>query len=309
MIVERACAKVNLSLEIVGRRADGYHDLISLVAFACDVSDCVSFQPWQLGKSGQPFQPGRAGADLAVRVSGRTGGDVQGANTVFNVLEAVSIAEPDLVLGCFSIEKNIPVAAGLGGGSVDAAAAFRAIGLANGIDDPAERFGEIACLIGADVPVCLGGGGRTAAMMAGIGDRVWRPQVGGLLPQGLFAVLVNPGVGVPTGEVFNRLPVNALSEDGETEVPLVAPFDTVAALINYLSRTRNDLEVPAKLIAPEIGSVLEVIEAQRGCLLARMSGSGATCFGLFEAEDVARRASEDILDVEPDWWARVTGLR
>jgi 4-diphosphocytidyl-2-C-methyl-D-erythritol kinase len=291
-IVERAAAKINLSLEIVGRRTDGYHHLVSLVAFATDVADTVTLA------LGRP--PG-------VSVSGPAARHLSGENIVETMIAMLLQAEPGLQLGHFEIDKKIPVAAGLGGGSADAAAALRAIALANDISDCEGRYRSLAARLGADVPVCLAAGGATGAAMAGIGEVVWRPGRGTLIPSGLFALLVNPGRLVPTAAVFRRLAAPSLPSV-DVPTPRIGPFRNADELLSYLSERSNDLEPPAMAIEPTISTVLDAIAAQHGCRLARMSGSGATCFGLFEDRTAADAACAAIQTAEPDWWCVTSAI-
>ena len=285
-ITETAPAKVNLTLEVHGRRADGYHELVSLVAFACDVSDSVRLE---------------LGGDLSVDATGRFGQEISGENLIATAAGLARAARPGIRLGRFTVDKTIPVAAGVGGGSADAAAALRALARANGLSDPVQAFGAIAPQIGADVAVCLGGGGCQAALMSGIGERVARPENGTLLDGfDVHGVLVNPGVQVATGAVFKALAAPALAD--LPPAPALPKFAGLAGLIAYLTASRNDLEPPALAIAPVIGEVLARLSAQRDCRLARMSGSGATCFGLFASADAARQAAAALSASQPDWW-------
>lgn len=296
-IVERAAAKINLSLEIVGRRPDGYHHLVSLVAFAPDIADTVTMRAGTL-------QPGE---DVAVALTGLHAAHLGGVNIVATLVATLARTQPGLQLGHFTIDKQIPVAAGLGGGSADAAAALRAIAVANDIVDVETRFVALAATLGADVPVCLGGGGVTGAAMAGIGDVVWRPDNRSLIPTGLFALLVNPGRPVATGAVFRRLDAPPSSAE-PVPPPVIGPFRDADDLLAYLAITRNDLEPPARAIEPKIATVLSAIAAQPGCRLVRMSGSGATCFGVFHDRAAAEAAHGAIHAVEPEWWCATSVL-
>lgn len=276
---EKAPAKVNLTLRVLGRRADGYHDIESLVAFA-GVGDALSFTP---------------GSALTLAVRGPTApaaGDVAD-NLVLKAARALAGEVEGLALGHFDLSKRLPVAAGLGGGSADAAAALRLLARANGIaaDDP--RLLQAARATGADVPVCLDPRPR---LMRGIGDVLSAPLD---LPR-LFAVLVNPGVAVSTREVFAglRLPPTA---------PPGTPLDS-AALMAEITSGRNDLEGPAIEREPAIAEVLAVLGKLPGCRLARMSGSGATCFGLFGSTAGASAAARSLRVSYPGWWVRATAL-
>lgn len=293
----RAPAKVNLSLRVLGRRADGRHDLDSLVAFA-GAGDALTLAP---------------GGELALAVDGPTAGAAGPLddNLVLRAARALAARVPGPTLGRFHLTKRLPAAAGIGGGSADAAAALRLLAQANGlaVDDP--RLFDAARETGADIPVCLAARART---MGGVGDALGAPLV---LPP-LFAVLVNPGVPAPTGEVFAALGLAPGQENPSAAQPVVWRGDAVgappeaarfAALIAALKRSGNDLEAPACMVAPVIGDVLAVLGAARGARLARMSGSGATCFALFETCRAAGRAAKAIRRQNPGWWVKATTLR
>ncbi len=295
MIEEYAFAKVNLTLEVLGKRADGYHQLESLVAFATDLFDVVRLEPAD---------------DVRVVATGPFSKAIAGDNLVMKAARCVADACPEMRLGVFRLDKRLPVAAGIGGGSADAAAALRAVARLNGVVQPQRRMARIAPGIGADVPVCLDSGDGAAAFMRGTGEVVWRPRrPARLLPENVFAVLVNPGVEVSTADVFRKLvappfagnPATARPETG----PVLTDFDAVVSLA---AQSRNDLEPPAVSIAPAIGDVLDVLSAGADCRLARMSGSGATCFGLYPSRSAAGQAAEAIAMSHPHWWVRVTKL-
>jgi 4-diphosphocytidyl-2-C-methyl-D-erythritol kinase len=278
---EKAPAKVNLTLRVLGRRADGYHDIESLVAFA-GVGDALSFTP---------------GGAMTLSVRGPTApaaGDVAD-NLVLKAARAFAGEVDGLALGHFDLSKRLPVAAGLGGGSADAAAALRLLARANGIapDDP--RLLQAARATGADVPVCLDPRPR---LMRGIGDVLSAPLE---LPR-LFAVLVNPGVAVSTREVFA-----ALLPPAAPTAPLATPAGS-AALMAEIAAGRNDLEGPAIELEPAIADLLAALRKLPGCRLARMSGSGATCFGLFGSTAAATAAARTLRVRYPAWWVRATVL-
>lgn len=276
---EKAPAKVNLTLRVLGRRADGYHELESLVAFA-GVGDALTFAP---------------GDALTLTVSGPTApaaGD-SADNLVLKAARALAERIAGLTLGRFALSKRLPVAAGLGGGSADAAAALRLLARANGIalNDP--RLMQAAQATGADVPVCLDPKPR---LMRGVGDVLSAPLD---LPR-LFAVLINPGVAVSTREVFAGLNLPPAAPP----VPAGPP----AAPLAEIASGRNDLEQPAIELEPVIADVLSIINKLPGCRLARMSGSGATCFGLFETNAAAMAAARTVRVGYPQWWVRATVL-
>lgn len=293
LVNEVACAKINLTLEVLGRRPDGYHELLSLVAFATDACDYLSLAP---------------GSDLTLVVHGPEAGAIDGANLITLIAESVRAAHPAAIMGHFSLEKNLPVASGIGGGSADAAAAVRCIAHANGIRYVEDVFSGIAAAHGADIPVCLGGGGQTAAFMSGIGENIWRPSGASLLPSGgLAAVLVNPRTPVATGAVFQALAAPPLAVSPVAAPP--AQFASRAACIAYIAASSNDLEAPALTVAPIIADVLHDLRSIAGCRLARMSGSGATCFALFDTLDDAASAAVQLQQSRPDWWIKATRLQ
>ena len=285
-LVEEAPAKVNLTLRVLGRRADGYHEIESLVAFA-GVSDRLSFAP---------------GGALALTVSGPSAEEA-GATADNLVLKAArSLADrlPTVGAGTFDLDKTLPVAAGLGGGSADAAAALRLLARANKLaaDDP--LLFAAARATGADVPVCLDPRTR---LMRGIGEVLFGPFK---LPP-LQGVLVNPGVALATKAVFARWK--------PPETPLVPADLTVLTamskrdqLVRFLLSQANDLESAAIALAPVVADVLLALSSQRHCELARMSGSGATCFAIFASAADAIKAAEAVHAEYPNWWVRATAL-
>jgi 4-diphosphocytidyl-2-C-methyl-D-erythritol kinase len=282
---EEAFAKINLTLRVIGRRPDGYHELDSLVVFA-RISDRLSFTP---------------GPALGLTVQGPTANAAgpTSDNLVLRAASALTERVATLQLGHFTLRKGLPVAAGIGGGSADAAAALRLLAQANGIAPANPRLIDAARATGADVPVCLDPRPRR---MRGIGDILSEPLT---LPD-LPAVLVNPGISVPTKDVFARLgaPLLAAAPGGEADdIPAKRE-----ALLDYLAATVNDLEPVAIALQPMIGGVLAALRALPGCQLARMSGSGATCFGLFASSRAATAAAKRLREAQPDWWVRATAL-
>ena len=285
-LVELAPAKVNLTLAVLGRRADGYHLLDSLVVFA-DVADRLSFTP---------------GPALSLEVRGETAGEAGPLddNLVLKAVRALAAEVPDLRLGRFTLEKRLPVAAGLGGGSSDAAAALRLLARANRRKPESLPLTIIAPLIGADVPVCIDPRPRR---MRGIGEILSAP----LNVPKLAAVMVNPGVAVPTKDVFMRL---GFKPGGPVRraAPARALPGGIGAFIEYLSKHGNDLEAPAVEIQPVIARVLKDIRGSKGCVLVRMSGSGATCFGIFESPRAAKTAAQSLSAAQPKWWVRAAAF-
>lgn len=290
-LTTRARAKVNLSLRILGRRADGYHELESLVAFA-GVGDTLTLEPGpslSLTMSG-PRSPGLSAAD---------------DNLVLRAARALADAMPGLRAGRFHLVKRLPVASGIGGGSADAAAALRLLARANDLPLTAPELIQAAARVGADVPVCLE---ARARVMAGIGERLG-PAL--RLPP-LFAVLVNPGVPVETAMVFRELGLAAgrsLPLQGEAMTQAIGQGGSREDLISLLSRSTNDLEAPALRVAPILPSVLTRLSRLPGSRLARMSGSGATCFALFDDCRQSAAAARLLAAEQPDWWVKPTVLR
>jgi len=281
-----APAKINLTLRILGRRADGYHELESLVAFA-GCGDRMTLH---------------AGTGLDLEVSGPTAGQAGAIadNLVLRAATALATRIPGVVLGRFVLTKELPAGAGLGGGSADAAAALRLVAQANrlALDDP--RVVAAARATGADVPVCLDPRPR---MMRGIGDILSEPLA---LPR-LGILVVHPGVAMPTPPVFAALGL-ARGERRPAEPAAGAVPGERDALLARLSNGRNDLEAPAISIAPVIAETLRTIAALPGCRLARMSGSGSACFGLFDSEDDAAEAMRALAEARPSWWARASSI-
>jgi 4-diphosphocytidyl-2-C-methyl-D-erythritol kinase len=279
---EFAPAKINLALHVTGRRVDGYHALDSLVVFAA-IGDTIEALPAPQATSPSltiagPFAPGLdAGADNLVLRAVQSYSEQGGAIAGFDL----------------RLDKHLPVASGIGGGSADAAATLRL--LARIAPLAAAPCARIAPALGADVPMCL----RSTPLRAtGIGAEL-APVAG--LPR-LPMVLVNPGVAVSTPAVFRAL----ARRDNPGLPPLPAGFADAAALADWLGATRNDLEAPAIALNPEIADALAVLRGPGGCLLARMSGSGATVFGLFPDDASAAQAAGRIAATRPDWWVVAT---
>jgi 4-diphosphocytidyl-2-C-methyl-D-erythritol kinase len=285
-LVENAPAKVNLTLRVLARRDDGYHEILSLVAFA-DCGDRLSFTP---------------GKALALAVAGPRAAQVgeNAENLVLKAARALKARVPDITVGAFHLDKNLPVAAGLGGGSADAAAALRLIARANDLRPNDPRLYEAAQAAGADVPVCVDPRPR---LMHGIGQKLSEPLA---LPL-LHAVLVNPGVALSTKQVF------AGWTAARKRVP---PFD-LSAIDKSTSHERfvaligpqpNDLEAPAISLQPVIAEVLTALRGLAGCSMARVSGSGATCFALFTSAPGAGEAANILRGKYPAWWVQPTTL-
>ena len=292
MLTERAPAKVNLALHVLGRRPDGYHALSSLVAFA-GVSDRVTLAP---------------GAALSLTVNGPTApaAGPDDDNLILRAARSLAALRPGLRLGAFTLLKRLPVAAGIGGGSSDAAAALRLLAKLNNLPVDAAEVLQAARQTGSDVPVCLVPSMR---MLEGAGETVSPPL---RLPP-LYGVLANPRVAVETPRVFAALalkPGAAFAPRGEPSRDIAPPTASArAGLIAALASLRNDLEPPAAAIAPVIADVLAALRADSACLLARMSGSGATCFALYADCHAAARAARVLKAAHPQWWVKPTMLR
>ena len=281
-LVEKAYAKINLTLRVLGRRPDGYHELESLVAFA-DLADTLTLNP---------------GGEDALDISGPFAGACGPVedNLVLKALAALRTRTAGLKAGCFVLAKNIPVAAGIGGGSADAAAALRLLARANGLPLDDARLAAAALAAGADVPVCLA---SRARIMRGVGEELLAPLD---LPK-LPALLVNPGVPLATRDVFTRLADN-FSKASSAAVPRDA-----AALLEWLAAHGNDLTEPAIACVPVITEVLSALSALPGARLARVSGSGPTCFALFASPADAAAAGRALQAGHKDWWIQPATLR
>lgn len=281
-----APAKVNLFLHVGPLDAGGYHPLASLVAFA-DVGDRISVKPadgLSLTITG-PFSEGlSADADNLVLRAVRALG------------EAAGIGEPALA---FTLDKRLPIAAGLGGGSSDAGAALKLARDTLGLSLDDDALAEVAGQIGADGPMCLH---ARAAWAGGRGDRLRFEPALPALP----ALLVNPGVPSPTGAVYGAYDAGPPA-DADFPPP---PVDwSVAAVVSWLAQQRNDLEAPAVALSPAIGEALAVVRDLPGARLTRMSGSGATVFALFDDLASARAAGSLLGNARPEWWIAAASLR
>jgi 4-diphosphocytidyl-2-C-methyl-D-erythritol kinase len=283
-LIETAPAKVNLTLAVLGRRTDGYHSIDSLVAFA-GVADRLALSP------GKPLS-------LAVRGATAEQAGALDDNLVLKAARGLAAEIPGLKLGHFTLEKRLPVAAGLGGGSSDAAAALRLLARANRLKLDDTRLLKVARRVGADVPVCVDPRPRR---MRGIGEILSAPLA---MPR-LAAVLVNPGVAVPTKDVFAILGLKPGARLPRAERARPLPRER-GALIEMLAAGRNDLEPAAIKLQPVIGRVLAALRGEPGCELSRMSGSGATCFGLFASSRAAVAAAQKLEAAHPHWWVKAT---
>ncbi|HQT39295.1 MAG TPA: 4-(cytidine 5'-diphospho)-2-C-methyl-D-erythritol kinase [Acidocella sp.] len=273
MLTSFAPAKVNLHLHVTGKRADGYHLLDSLAVFP-NAGDVIYVEPANT---------------LSLTITGPFGKTLSTEPDNL-VLRAARALNPTGT-GALTLEKNLPVASGIGGGSADAAAALRVLSRHWGLNVPLHA---IAAALGADVPVCLA---RNSARMSGIGE-ILAPAP--KLPN-FGIILVNPGVHVATPAVFR-----ARSAAFTPAATFPAAWTTAESLAEALRHARNDLEPPAISLAPVIGDVLAHLKSLPGCLLARMSGSGATCFGIFPTPTAASTAATHIH--QPNWWHWAGGL-
>jgi 4-diphosphocytidyl-2-C-methyl-D-erythritol kinase len=290
-LIEEGRAKVNLSLRVVGRRVDGYHDLESVVAFA-DCADRLTLEPGDALKLTTTGPLADACGELA-------------DNLVFKAAKLLADAVPGLKLGAFTLEKMLPVAAGIGGGSADAAAALRLLARRNGLSLGDPRLQRVALATGADVPVCLA---SRACNMTGVGEMLLPLSV----PK-MPCVLVNPRIPVATKDVFTALGLrNGELLIGATDVLRSASWPEAGASledwVEALAASSNDLEEPATRIQPAIGQVIAALNATNGAWLARMSGSGATCFAIYENTAEAGRAAEQIRRDHPGWWVHAGTL-
>jgi 4-diphosphocytidyl-2-C-methyl-D-erythritol kinase len=286
-LIERAPAKINLTLHVVGRRPDGYHELESLVAFSRS-GDRLSLLP---------------GEALKLDVDGpmaRASGEPE-KNLVVTAVRNLAKRIEGLRLGAFHLVKNLPVAAGIGGGSSDAAAALRLVARANDLSPDDPRLLDAAKATGADVPVCVA---ARARMMAGMGESLGPILVLPPLP----TLLVNPGQPLETKEVFACMKMAPGSGTGFGPHPGISSGLEYEALVAALRKGRNDMEDAACVLAPIIGDVLAILAAAPGCRLARMSGSGATCYAIFNNCRAAGRAKKTIVEAHPDWWVKVVML-
>jgi 4-diphosphocytidyl-2-C-methyl-D-erythritol kinase len=272
-VVERAPAKVNLALHVLARRDDGYHLLDSIVAFA-DIGDELVFQPareFSLAIEG-PFA-----ADLAADES----------NLVLKSARALARQWPhEIVPAAISLHKNLPVASGIGGGSADAAATIRGLLRLSGMEKDPRGLTELALQLGADVPVCLKG---EPCRMQGIGENLAPLPHFPELP----AVLVNPGIPLATAAVFSVL---ALERGAKHSEPIVEPLNPLT--------WRNDLERCACALSHEVQTVLATLQEIPGITKAGMSGSGATCYALFQTPSRAAEAAAMLKAAQPGWWVK-----
>lgn len=278
-VTEHAAAKINLALHITGQRDDGYHLLDTLVVFT-QAGDMVTATP----SAEDRFSMTGAFADTLVANSD---------NLVLRARALMRRLHPALPPVALSLDKSLPVASGIGGGSADAAATLRVLARMLGISTDDEGLFTASLSLGADVPMCLS---SRPARVQGIGEAM-TPVLG--LPS-LHLVLINPGVGVSTPSVFK-----VLMEKHNTPLPDLPGNVAFVPFVEWLRQTRNDLQQPASGQAPQIADAIAALEAA-GAALARMSGSGATCFGLFPTAQAAHGAAHAIASAAPTWYVKAT---
>ena len=268
-----AHAKVNLWLNVVGRRPDGYHLLDSLVAFV-DLADTLDVRPSD---------------GLSLELAGPQAAGLAGdpANLVLKAARLLAECAGVPPLASIRLAKHIPVAAGLGGGSADAAVALRALSDLWRVALREEELFDLAASLGADVPMCLAG---RPALVSGIGERL---QPAPALPP-VAILLVNPGIALPTPDVFK-----ARRGPFSTAVPVTQPWRDLPEFTAALAQRGNDLSDAAIALRPAIAEVLTFLRNSHGARYAAMSGSGATCFALYDSPDAAQRASASM---PPSWW-------
>jgi len=280
LIQEHALAKINLNLHVTGRRDNGYHSLQSLVVFA-SVHDTIEVH---------------AAQTVSLTITGPFAGGLSAGpeNLVLKAAFALQTTTDCRLGATIHLQKNLPIASGIGGGSADAAATIKALCRLWQLSPPRHIIDKLALSLGADVPVCMAG---TAQIMDGIGEQ--------LTPAPLFpkipAVLVNPGVPVSTPEVFQ-------ARKGDYSEPFIFTDKKLGfdQLVTTLKQTHNDLMTPALQLHPKINNVIDELYQFSGSVLARMSGSGATCFALFDTPTHAEKAAETLHKTRPEWWSTAT---
>ena len=275
-----APAKLNLSLTILGRRADGFHDLISLICFL-DLRDTLS------------IALSETEADH-ISVTGRFAAELDQENLVLKAISAFRDTVGHVPPLSITLHKAIPVAAGLGGGSADAAAILRLLARVHGLSATASLVHAVAARLGADIPVCLESRCR---YVRGTGTSL-DPEETGFT--GYPVLLVNPGISVPTGSVFRA---------STTKPKSVREYSGSQSLVEDLLAGRNDLETPAVAIAPEIGPIMAALSDLPGAVGPRLSGSGATCFAVFKTERERDLAERQIRQYYPGYWIHAGTLK
>lgn len=282
----KSFCKINLFLHIIGKRKDGYHNLESLFYFP-EVFDEIEIveekNPAQLLEIYGPFAEGLKG-DIKNNIILKS----------YSLLKLFYHAKIPQIK--FKLTKNIPISSGVGGGSANAAAVLNGLNDKFQLDLSKNQLKKFGSRLGADVPPCVI---NKPLFAEGIGDEITEIQE---FPK-LHILLVNPLIAVSTAEIF-KMGFDRKSESRNLNSEKMS-FKTTQNLIDFLENTKNDLEENATKLCPEIADIINNISAQSGCLLARMSGSGATCFGIFETKDRALMAQENILNKNPNYWAAV----
>lgn len=277
-----AAAKINLTLKVLGRRSDGYHELESLVAFA-DVGDVVTLDP---------------DAPAGVSITGPFAHSIAGANLIEVTLARLAATVPGLRLGAVHLDKRLPVAAGIGGGSADAAAVIRLARMANPSRAGDVDWNALSLAIGADVPVCLA---SRAAWMRGVGERI--EVLDPALPR-LDAVIANPLLPVPadkTAQVFRGLAATPFAVD---QAPTMAPVRLVTRhdVLELVQSMGNDLMAAARAVVPAVDDVLAALRSCDGVACTSLSGGGPTCFAIMDDRHQATQAAARLRHRYPTWW-------
>ncbi len=283
IISRHAPAKINLALHVVGQRADNFHLLESLVTFT-EIGDRITVRPAN---------------ELTLKIVGQFSAKLSAdkSNLVLRAAHALQhMLQRDglKVLGAsILLEKNLPIASGIGGGSADAAATLLALAELWDVAVEPEKMKRLAAHLSADIPMCL----LSKPLIAkGVGDEI-SPVSLPILP----LVLVNSGIEISTPTIFS-----SLADKSNPGLPDLPKFENCQDVVHFLEHTRNDLQNPAIAHTPEISSVIDVLMAEKGCLLASMSGSGATCFGIFADQASAEHAALNISKLHTDWWISAT---
>ncbi len=307
VIAEAAPPKVNLTLAVLGRRpSDGYHQLDSIVAFAMDVADTVTLTPddWTNEPSTALRRDRQVWWRPPVTSSGPFAPSIAGENLLDVALRVVADAAPSLTLGAVHLDKHLPIAAGIGGGSADAAALLRAIARANPNLAASVDWHSLAARLGADVPVCLA---AKAQRMTGLGELLTALPS---LPT-LAAVLVNPLAPVPadkTAQVFAKLAAAPLSPTDPRLEQALPTLTSRADLVAHMQATGNDLTAAGTAVVPQVADVLAALRATASCERAQMSGGGPTCFGIYPDVASAHAAAADLKIARPQWWIAASRL-
>ncbi len=273
-----APAKINLMLHVTGKRPDGYHLLQSLVMFA-ELGDDVSLTPSQ---------------DFSLEITGEFSGVLSGENLITKAAQALAKAHHIAPRGTITLDKKLPIGAGLGGGSMDAAVALKLLAKDWKTTTALENIGAV---LGSDIPACLH---AAPLWMEGAGERITPLMISFDVP----LLLVNPKREVATKEVYQRL-----TPPYAAPIALPSQFATLAELLQFLEATHNALQAPAITTQPRIGDVLNAIKSLDNCLLERMSGSGGTCFGIFSTQEACINAAHTLQTSHPDWWIHATRLK